>query len=60
MFGRTPKINADGGRDHWADCYSLLLAGGGVHGGTIYGSSDRIGAYPASDPVTPGVNLFAW
>jgi hypothetical protein len=53
-FGRTPKINADGGRDHWPDCYSLLLAGGGVRGGTIYGSSDRIGAYPDSDPVTPG------
>lgn len=53
-FGRTPKINADGGRDHWPDCYSLLLAGGGVRGGTIYGSSDRIGAFPASDPVTPG------
>ncbi len=53
-FGRTPKINADGGRDHWPDCYSLLLAGGGVRGGTIYGASDRIGAYPASDPVTPG------
>jgi hypothetical protein len=53
-FGRTPKINRDGGRDHWPDCYTVLLAGGGVHGGAVYGSSDRIGAYPASDPVTPG------
>jgi uncharacterized protein DUF1501 len=53
-FGRTPKINADGGRDHWPDCYTVLLAGGGVQGGAVYGSSDRLGAYPASDPVTPG------
>jgi hypothetical protein len=53
-FGRTPKINAQGGRDHWPDCYSVLLAGGGVVGGAVYGASDRIGAYPAIDPVTPG------
>jgi hypothetical protein len=53
-FGRTPKINGDGGRDHWPDCYTVLLAGGGVRGGAIYGSSDKIGAYPASDPATPG------
>jgi hypothetical protein len=53
-FGRTPKINNDGGRDHWPDCYSVLFAGGGVQGGAVYGSSDKIGAYPASDPVTPG------
>lgn len=52
-FGRTPKINPDGGRDHWPDCYTVLLAGGGVKGGTIYGSSDRLGAFPATDPVTP-------
>ncbi|HEY0982988.1 DUF1501 domain-containing protein [Schlesneria sp.] len=52
-FGRTPKINADGGRDHWPDCYSLLLAGGGIRGGTVYGASDSLGAFPASDPVTP-------
>jgi uncharacterized protein (DUF1501 family) len=52
-FGRTPKINGNAGRDHWPDCYSLLLAGGGVKGGTVYGSSDRIGAYPENDPVTP-------
>jgi hypothetical protein len=52
-FGRTPKINADGGRDHWPDCYSVLLAGGGVQGGSVYGASDAMGAFPASDPVTP-------
>jgi hypothetical protein len=53
-FGRTPKINGEGGRDHWPDCYTVLLAGGGVTGGAVYGASDRLGAYPASDPVTPG------
>jgi uncharacterized protein (DUF1501 family) len=53
-FGRTPKMNAAGGRDHWPDCYTAVLAGGGVRGGSVLGSSDRIGAYPASDPVTPG------
>lgn len=52
-FGRTPQINANAGRDHWPDCYSVLLAGGGVQGGAIYGASDAIGAYPAQDPVTP-------
>lgn len=52
-FGRTPKINGDGGRDHWPDCYTILLAGGGIRGGSVYGSSDRLGAYPATDPVTP-------
>lgn len=53
-FGRTPKINASAGRDHWPDCYTVLMAGGGVNGGAVYGSSDRLGAYPASCPVTPG------
>jgi hypothetical protein len=52
-FGRTPKINNSGGRDHWPDCYSVLFAGGGVKGGAVYGASDKIGAYPAADPVTP-------
>ncbi|HWE40015.1 MAG TPA: DUF1501 domain-containing protein [Isosphaeraceae bacterium] len=52
-FGRTPRINKDGGRDHWPDCYSILLAGGGVRGGAVHGASDRLGAYPAADPVTP-------
>jgi uncharacterized protein (DUF1501 family) len=50
-FGRTPKVKADGGRDHWPGCYSILLAGGGVHGGLVYGKSDKTGAQPAADPV---------
>jgi hypothetical protein len=52
-FGRTPRINANAGRDHWPDCYTVFLAGGGVRGGYVHGASDRIGAYPALDPVTP-------
>jgi hypothetical protein len=52
-FGRTPRINRNGGRDHWPDCYTVVLAGGGVTGGAVHGASDRIGAYPAADPVTP-------
>lgn len=54
-FGRTPKINAsNAGRDHWNYCYSLMLIGGGFKQGLIYGSSDRIGAFPASNALTPG------
>jgi hypothetical protein len=53
-FGRTPKINGGAGRDHWPDCYFCLLAGGGIQGGQVYGASDKIGAYPDVDPVTPG------
>ncbi len=53
-FGRTPKVNGAGGRDHWPDCYTAVLAGGGMRGGTVYGASDRVGAYPTHDPVTPG------
>jgi hypothetical protein len=52
-FGRTPLINKDAGRDHWPNCYSALLAGGGIKGGLVYGASDRVGAYPAANPVTP-------
>lgn len=52
-FGRTPRINANAGRDHWPDCYSVLLAGGGVKGGFVYGSSDRLGMYPETNPVSP-------
>jgi hypothetical protein len=51
-FGRTPRINANGGRDHWPQCYTALLAGG-IKRGTVYGASDRTGSYPASDPVKP-------
>jgi hypothetical protein len=53
-FGRTPKINNIAGRDHWPDCYSVVLAGGGVRGGQVFGASDKIGAYPDRDPVSPG------
>jgi hypothetical protein len=53
-FGRTPKINAQAGRDHWPNCYSVVLAGGGVTGGALYGASDKLGAYPDTNPVTPG------
>jgi len=53
-FGRTPRINKNAGRDHWPDCFSVVLAGGGVRAGTTYGSSDKLGAYPDSDGVTPG------
>jgi arylsulfatase A-like enzyme len=53
-FGRNPRITrANAGREHWPRCYSALLAGGGVQGGLVYGSSDRWAAYPASDPVSP-------
>jgi uncharacterized protein DUF1501 len=52
-FGRTPKINPNAGRDHWGDCSSALLAGGGIRGGQVLGASDRIGAFPISDPVDP-------
>ena len=52
-FGRTPRISNLGGRDHWPQCYTVLLAGGGVRRGFVYGSSDRLGAYPGSDPVSP-------
>jgi hypothetical protein len=52
-FGRTPKINAAAGRDHWAACNSVVLAGGGVRGGLVHGASDRIAAYPSAAPVSP-------
>lgn len=54
-FGRTPRINSDGGRDHWPHCFSILMAGGGIRGGQVYGSSDRIGAEPRDNPVTPAM-----
>ena len=52
-FGRTPKINKNAGRDHWGACQSAVLAGGGIRGGTVYGSSDAHAAYPRSSPVAP-------
>jgi hypothetical protein len=53
-FGRTPKVNdQDGGRDHWAACFSGVFAGAGVRGGQVIGRSDASGAYPATPPFTP-------
>ena len=59
-FGRSPRIGAattnnvgPGGRDHWPDCYSFLIAGGGVRSGQVFGESDRFGAYPKASPVHP-------
>jgi uncharacterized protein (DUF1501 family) len=52
-FGRTPRINPAGGRDHWPNCWTMYFAGGGVHGGRVVGKSDAIGAYPAERPVAP-------
>ncbi len=52
-FGRTPKINENGGRDHWPYVFSTILAGGGIRGGEVFGSSDSQAAYPRNNPVTP-------
>lgn len=52
-FGRTPKVNPAGGRDHWPGVWTVSFAGGGVQGGRVVGKSDEIGAYPAENPVTP-------
>ena len=65
-FGRTPRIgqrNSDAGagrdgRDHWPNCFCTVLAGAGIRGGMVYGSSDRYAAWPASNPVAP-VDLCA-
>jgi uncharacterized protein (DUF1501 family) len=53
-FGRTPKINSTGGRDHWPNCFSVAMAGGGVKGGQVIGESDALGEFVKSRPVTPG------
>jgi hypothetical protein len=52
-FGRTPKINENISRDHWPQCYTVLLAGGGLKRGFVYGASDKHAAYPAENPVRP-------
>jgi uncharacterized protein (DUF1501 family) len=52
-FGRTPKINANISRDHWPQCYTALLCGGGVKRGFVYGKSDATGSYPDEHPVRP-------
>ena len=57
-FGRTPKTNATGGRDHWPKVFSTVLAGGGMKKGIVYGSSDALGAEPDNDPVQVGDLAF--
>jgi len=53
-FGRTPKMDSPtGGRGHWPNCYSILLSGGGIRGGVVYGSSDKLSAFPRDNPVPP-------
>jgi len=52
-FGRSPKVNKQAGREHWPYVYSVVFAGGGTRGGMHYGASDKHGAYPTADPVTP-------
>jgi hypothetical protein len=52
-FGRSPRADGEGGRDHWPRCYSALLAGGGIKGGVVYGASDKLGAYPAEKACAP-------
>jgi hypothetical protein len=53
-FGRTPRINKQGGRDHWGHVFSMALAGAGIRGGQVIGASDKNGAYPATDPIRGG------
>jgi len=51
-MGRTPKVNGNGGRDHWTYCYSTVFFGGGIRGGTVYGASDAHAAYVKDRPVS--------
>ena len=57
-FGRTPRINKNGGRDHWGNQCTLAFIGGGLRMGQVVGRSDRTGSAPASDPVSSG-NVLA-
>jgi uncharacterized protein (DUF1501 family) len=52
-FGRTPKINSRGGRDHWPNVFSVAMAGGGVQGGQVIGESDSLAELPRNNPVSP-------
>ena len=54
-FGRTPRINEIGSRDHWHHCYFSIWAGAGVQGGRVIGESDPRGEHPASEPITPAM-----
>ena len=53
-FGRTPKINSTGGRDHWPNCFSVAMVGGGIKGGQVIGESDPMGEFVQNRPVSPG------
>lgn len=53
-MGRSPRVNAKAGRDHWPQCGFSLLCGGGIRQGTVYGSTDKQAAYPSNNPVSPG------
>ncbi len=60
-FGRTPAISAEGGRQHWPYCYSVVMAGAGIPGGQVYGASDARAGYPSRDAVSPfdiGASIF--
>ena len=52
-MGRSPKVNAKAGRDHWPQCGFCLMVGGGIKQGVEYGTTDKIAAYPTSNPVSP-------
>ena len=52
--GRSPQINNRAGRDHFINAWTIVMAGGGIRGGQVYGSSDKHGAFPADNPVSPG------
>jgi len=52
-FGRTPRVNPAGGRDHWPQCFTVYFAGGGIQGGRAIGQSDPQGAFPAERPCEP-------
>ena len=52
-MGRTPKPNKNAGRDHWSYCYDVLFTGAGIKQGMVYGSSDKTGAWPKTNPVSP-------
>ncbi|HEV3444027.1 MAG TPA: DUF1501 domain-containing protein, partial [Gemmataceae bacterium] len=57
-FGRTPRINQNAGRDHWARCWSVVVGGGGIKGGTVYGATSKDGTDVVSDACSVG-DLFA-
>jgi hypothetical protein len=52
-FGRTPRFNGRGGRDHWGSVFSVALAGGGIRGGVVHGASDAQGAHPVDGRILP-------